>query len=297
MEVMDNSNGVGGSGAIVVVESAQQKLSSAFMKVYVEWYENFYGKPFQFPVFNKRFFDVEKLWYEVEAHGGSAQVCLSKNWAEIGRKFDPPQYVTNLSTIVKGIYERYLLEYEQRQSPQTAMPTSSTRSTRKRKNPSAPSRSNSHNKQLRLLEGPSHAISPILYDPTIKEELEDDFEGGATTPSDPNSHHAGETVLEAQELQNEIVSQKNKLDMVVAFIDQMKVEQQNKINAVQTYNDMVLQALAKRISDQEEQLQSLKQENQQLQEQIQTALGGNKNEKQNQEEQEDKKEEIGRAHV
>eukprot|EP01024_Parvocaulis_polyphysoides_P025766 TRINITY_DN23402_c0_g2_i2.p1 TRINITY_DN23402_c0_g2~~TRINITY_DN23402_c0_g2_i2.p1 ORF type:complete len:184 (+),score=27.20 TRINITY_DN23402_c0_g2_i2:72-554(+) len=112
MEVMDNSNGVGGSGAIVVVESAQQKLSSAFMKVYVEWYENFYGKPFQFPVFNKRFFDVEKLWYEVEAHGGSAQVCLSKNWAEIGRKFDPPQYVTNLSTIVKGIYERYLLEYE-----------------------------------------------------------------------------------------------------------------------------------------------------------------------------------------
>eukprot|EP01025_Chloroclados_australasicus_P028721 TRINITY_DN2845_c0_g1_i1.p2 TRINITY_DN2845_c0_g1~~TRINITY_DN2845_c0_g1_i1.p2 ORF type:complete len:278 (-),score=32.39 TRINITY_DN2845_c0_g1_i1:286-1119(-) len=255
----------------VVEDGIQYKLNSAFMKPYVDWYENFYGKPFQFPVFNKRFFNVEKLWYEVEAQGGSAQVCLSKSWAEIGRKFDPPQYVTNLSTIIKGIYERYLLEYEQRLSPLTAMPTSSTRSTRKRRNPN--SRTSSQNKQLRLHDGPANLDSPRIENLALKEEIDDDYDGGASTPPDPLSPSSedamGGAILDVHILRNEIESQKNKLEMVVAFIDQMKAEQQNKINAVQTYNDMVLQALAKRISSLEEQLQAVQDENQALRDKLQ----------------------------
>eukprot|EP01023_Acetabularia_acetabulum_P047156 TRINITY_DN4953_c0_g1_i7.p1 TRINITY_DN4953_c0_g1~~TRINITY_DN4953_c0_g1_i7.p1 ORF type:complete len:332 (-),score=90.39 TRINITY_DN4953_c0_g1_i7:346-1341(-) len=92
---------------------------------------------------------------------------------------------------------------------------------------------------------------------------------GTVAPSSEDGGVGGGGIIDPHVLRTEIESQKSKLEMVVAFIDQMKAEQQNKINAVQTYNDMVLQALAKRISSQEEQLQAIKEENQNLRDKLQ----------------------------
>eukprot|EP01025_Chloroclados_australasicus_P009203 TRINITY_DN1353_c1_g1_i1.p2 TRINITY_DN1353_c1_g1~~TRINITY_DN1353_c1_g1_i1.p2 ORF type:complete len:273 (-),score=24.18 TRINITY_DN1353_c1_g1_i1:493-1311(-) len=102
--------------------SMRQQMQTPFMKEYVKWYESTNGKPFQFPLFNRQSFDIEKLWTLVRQYGGSSKVTLQKQWAEIGRKFDPPTYMTNLSTIVKNIYERFLLEYEKVHFASTAMP-------------------------------------------------------------------------------------------------------------------------------------------------------------------------------
>eukprot|EP01023_Acetabularia_acetabulum_P017367 TRINITY_DN18663_c2_g1_i1.p1 TRINITY_DN18663_c2_g1~~TRINITY_DN18663_c2_g1_i1.p1 ORF type:complete len:248 (-),score=31.36 TRINITY_DN18663_c2_g1_i1:349-1092(-) len=102
--------------------SMRQQLQTPFMKEYVKWYEATNSKPFQFPLFNRRSFDVEKLWTLVRQYGGSSKVTLQKQWAEIGRQFNPPQYMTNLSTIVKNIYERFLLDYEKIHYAPTAMP-------------------------------------------------------------------------------------------------------------------------------------------------------------------------------
>eukprot|EP01024_Parvocaulis_polyphysoides_P039153 TRINITY_DN3535_c0_g6_i1.p1 TRINITY_DN3535_c0_g6~~TRINITY_DN3535_c0_g6_i1.p1 ORF type:complete len:257 (-),score=19.69 TRINITY_DN3535_c0_g6_i1:171-941(-) len=118
--------------------SMRQQLQTPFMKDYVKWYEATNSKPFQFPLFNRRSFDVEKLWTLVRQYGGSSKVTLQKQWAEIGRQFSPPKYMTNLSTIVKNIYERYLLDYEKIHYALTAMPgpgsTRYPRRKRKRKN-------------------------------------------------------------------------------------------------------------------------------------------------------------------
>lgn len=72
--------------------------------------------------------DLKKLWELVYAHGGSNQVdlvvdhslktcvfkvCLKKRWASIGRCFNPPASMTNLSFHIKRIFERYLLPFEQ----------------------------------------------------------------------------------------------------------------------------------------------------------------------------------------
>eukprot|EP01023_Acetabularia_acetabulum_P046996 TRINITY_DN4920_c0_g2_i1.p1 TRINITY_DN4920_c0_g2~~TRINITY_DN4920_c0_g2_i1.p1 ORF type:complete len:412 (-),score=74.50 TRINITY_DN4920_c0_g2_i1:166-1401(-) len=105
-------------------DNMQELLYTHFMDKYRKWYQAKYDKPFQFPIFNRTYFDVERLWNEVMARGGSSQVCLSKSWAEIGRLFNPPKYMTNLSSIIRSIYERYLLPYEQEVSPHTAMPLS-----------------------------------------------------------------------------------------------------------------------------------------------------------------------------
>eukprot|EP01025_Chloroclados_australasicus_P069077 TRINITY_DN9684_c0_g1_i4.p1 TRINITY_DN9684_c0_g1~~TRINITY_DN9684_c0_g1_i4.p1 ORF type:complete len:410 (-),score=55.57 TRINITY_DN9684_c0_g1_i4:1371-2600(-) len=118
-------------------DNMQELLYTHFMDKYRKWYANKYDKPFQFPIFNRTYFDVEKLWNEVMSRGGSSQVCLSKSWAEIGRCFNPPKYMTNLSSIIRSIYERYLLPYELEVSPHTAMPMSNgtDKSRRRRRAP------------------------------------------------------------------------------------------------------------------------------------------------------------------
>eukprot|EP01024_Parvocaulis_polyphysoides_P065974 TRINITY_DN7719_c0_g2_i4.p1 TRINITY_DN7719_c0_g2~~TRINITY_DN7719_c0_g2_i4.p1 ORF type:complete len:419 (+),score=79.03 TRINITY_DN7719_c0_g2_i4:261-1517(+) len=118
-------------------DNMQELLYTHFMDKYRKWYQAKYDKPFQFPIFNRTYFDVERLWNEVMARGGSSQVCLSKSWAEIGRLFNPPKYMTNLSSIIRSIYERYLLPYEQEVSPHTAMPLSngSEKNRRRRRTP------------------------------------------------------------------------------------------------------------------------------------------------------------------
>eukprot|EP00210_Caulerpa_lentillifera_P001470 g1411.t1 len=65
--------------------------------------------------------DLKKLWELVSAHGGSNQVCLKKRWAYIGRCFNPPASMTNLSFHIKRIYEKFLLPFEQLHFPARAM--------------------------------------------------------------------------------------------------------------------------------------------------------------------------------
>eukprot|EP01026_Neomeris_dumetosa_P053805 TRINITY_DN4816_c0_g1_i4.p1 TRINITY_DN4816_c0_g1~~TRINITY_DN4816_c0_g1_i4.p1 ORF type:complete len:315 (-),score=56.51 TRINITY_DN4816_c0_g1_i4:346-1290(-) len=120
-------------------DNMQELLYTHFMDKYRKWYLAKYDKPFQFPIFNRTYFDVERLWNEVMARGGSSQVCLSKAWAEIGRQFNPPKYMTNLSSIIRSLYERFLLPYELEVSPHTAMPMSNgNEKTRRRRRPTTP---------------------------------------------------------------------------------------------------------------------------------------------------------------
>ena len=51
--------------------------------------------------------DLHLMWMAV------TQVCLKKRWASIGRCFNPPSSMTNLSFHIKRIFERYLLPFEQ----------------------------------------------------------------------------------------------------------------------------------------------------------------------------------------
>eukprot|EP01023_Acetabularia_acetabulum_P016725 TRINITY_DN18271_c1_g1_i2.p1 TRINITY_DN18271_c1_g1~~TRINITY_DN18271_c1_g1_i2.p1 ORF type:complete len:467 (+),score=85.87 TRINITY_DN18271_c1_g1_i2:221-1621(+) len=101
--------------------SIYQAAPSEFMVRYKFWYASYHGEQLRVPRFNKSDLDLEHLWDAVKCRGGSAQVCGNKQWAEIGRMFDPPASMTNLSFHIKRIYEKYLLAYEKTISPQTAM--------------------------------------------------------------------------------------------------------------------------------------------------------------------------------
>jgi len=64
------------------------------------------------PIFNHQEFDLAKLWHAVRELGGSEKVCQMKRWASIGRLFNPPASMTNLSFHMKRLWFKYLLDYE-----------------------------------------------------------------------------------------------------------------------------------------------------------------------------------------
>ncbi|GAB4820123.1 hypothetical protein N2152v2_007169 [Parachlorella kessleri] len=71
------------------------------------------GATLQVPRFNKRELDVEKLWLLAHVQGGGYDlVCQKKLWASVGRHFNPPKSMTNLSFHMKRLYERLLLPFE-----------------------------------------------------------------------------------------------------------------------------------------------------------------------------------------
>lgn len=91
---------------------------------FVEELRQFYesrGQHFKPPIFNRQEMDLRKLWHAVQERGGSAKVCQAKHWASVGRKFNPPRSMTNLSYHVKRIYARCLLPYERSICPDLAM--------------------------------------------------------------------------------------------------------------------------------------------------------------------------------
>ncbi|GMH34422.1 hypothetical protein BSKO_02256 [Bryopsis sp. KO-2023] len=79
------------------------------------------GEELKIPVFNKQEMDLEKLWGLVRSRGGSDRVCREKKWASIGRYFDPPRSMTNLSFHIKRIYDKCLLQLEKERYPSEAM--------------------------------------------------------------------------------------------------------------------------------------------------------------------------------
>eukprot|EP00210_Caulerpa_lentillifera_P007118 g6810.t1 len=92
----------------------------AFMDALREFHHS-QGEDLKAPIFNRKVMDLKKLWELVYAHGGSNQVCLKKRWASIGRCFNPPTSMTNLSFHIKRIYEKYLLPFEQLHFPARVM--------------------------------------------------------------------------------------------------------------------------------------------------------------------------------
>lgn len=93
-------------------------------ETFVEELRQFYesrGQHFKPPIFNRQEMDLRKLWHAVQERGGSAKVCQAKLWAAVGRKFNPPRSMTNLSYHVKRIYARCLLPYERSVCPDLAM--------------------------------------------------------------------------------------------------------------------------------------------------------------------------------
>eukprot|EP01026_Neomeris_dumetosa_P062006 TRINITY_DN58602_c1_g1_i1.p1 TRINITY_DN58602_c1_g1~~TRINITY_DN58602_c1_g1_i1.p1 ORF type:complete len:287 (-),score=20.23 TRINITY_DN58602_c1_g1_i1:213-1073(-) len=201
-------------------ETIQQKLNSPFMQKYVKWYEEKYMKPYQFPVFNKQYLDIERLWNEVQKAGGSAKVCLSKMWAQIGRTFQPPNYMTNLSTIMKSIFERYLLEYEQLNFPNIAMPLRITPKRRRKSNNS--SKNKSCSTAALSCEGASSGRSLS-------------FTSSMTTSM--NSLPGEESVEQL----------KAQLRELHRYIQSMKLEHQQKMLQIQQYNEMITQQMVDQI--------------------------------------------------
>eukprot|EP01025_Chloroclados_australasicus_P008426 TRINITY_DN1298_c0_g1_i3.p1 TRINITY_DN1298_c0_g1~~TRINITY_DN1298_c0_g1_i3.p1 ORF type:complete len:548 (-),score=85.85 TRINITY_DN1298_c0_g1_i3:3366-5009(-) len=106
----------GGSGS-----AAGFSLSTPFFQHYVTWYNNYYGEEFKVPRFNKQDLNLEHLWKCVKERGGSQQTTTNKQWSEIGRQFNPPKSMTNVSYHIRRLYEKYLLAYEKTVSPHTAM--------------------------------------------------------------------------------------------------------------------------------------------------------------------------------
>eukprot|EP01023_Acetabularia_acetabulum_P028981 TRINITY_DN2736_c0_g2_i6.p1 TRINITY_DN2736_c0_g2~~TRINITY_DN2736_c0_g2_i6.p1 ORF type:complete len:323 (+),score=40.05 TRINITY_DN2736_c0_g2_i6:182-1150(+) len=102
-------------------EKLSVQTSEDFMTDYREWYRKHFNEEFKIPKFNRKEFDVKGLWDVVMGYGGSLQVCREKAWAKIGREFNPPSTMTNLSFHIKRMYERYLLPYEQVKFPEGAM--------------------------------------------------------------------------------------------------------------------------------------------------------------------------------
>eukprot|EP01024_Parvocaulis_polyphysoides_P003745 TRINITY_DN1098_c0_g1_i1.p1 TRINITY_DN1098_c0_g1~~TRINITY_DN1098_c0_g1_i1.p1 ORF type:complete len:220 (+),score=21.67 TRINITY_DN1098_c0_g1_i1:102-761(+) len=156
------------------LKDARIKMQTPFMRQYISWYEQTNNKPFQFPVFNHEYFDVEQLWNLVRNGGGSAKITLQKQWAELGRQFNPPAYMTNLSTVIKSIFERYLLDYEQVNCPTGALPGPSSASVtaRKRKRNANKKVSSPRNKKINPLSKPASSSNQETGSLSLKEELE-----------------------------------------------------------------------------------------------------------------------------
>eukprot|EP01025_Chloroclados_australasicus_P052375 TRINITY_DN6102_c0_g2_i1.p1 TRINITY_DN6102_c0_g2~~TRINITY_DN6102_c0_g2_i1.p1 ORF type:complete len:218 (-),score=21.54 TRINITY_DN6102_c0_g2_i1:1002-1655(-) len=153
------------------LKDARIKMQTPFMRQYIRWYEETNNKPFQFPVFNHEYFDVEQLWLLVRGRGGSAKVTLQKQWAELGRKFNPPPYMTNLSTVIKSIYERYLLDYEQVNCPSGALPGPSSASCTGRKRRRSQAKQNSKS-QKSASERPASSSNQQGDQLNLKEQLD-----------------------------------------------------------------------------------------------------------------------------
>eukprot|EP00887_Chlorella_sp_A99_P007368 scaffold2.g7368.t1 len=81
------------------------------------------GVELQIPRFNRQALDVEKLWTLVSRQGGYDATTSGKLWATVGRAFNPPRSMTNLS-----LYERTLLAYERhQQGVEITLPTAAPR--------------------------------------------------------------------------------------------------------------------------------------------------------------------------
>eukprot|EP01026_Neomeris_dumetosa_P018051 TRINITY_DN1706_c0_g1_i1.p1 TRINITY_DN1706_c0_g1~~TRINITY_DN1706_c0_g1_i1.p1 ORF type:complete len:589 (+),score=105.26 TRINITY_DN1706_c0_g1_i1:241-2007(+) len=114
--------GGGTSTPNTVDDEEGQAEDTEFMREYKKWYKKHQQEDYKAPKFNKRDFSIERLWNVVRMYGGSQQVCREKAWAKIGRQFNPPKSMTNLSFHIKRLYERYLLAYEKEATPNNAMP-------------------------------------------------------------------------------------------------------------------------------------------------------------------------------
>eukprot|EP01023_Acetabularia_acetabulum_P006744 TRINITY_DN12834_c0_g2_i5.p1 TRINITY_DN12834_c0_g2~~TRINITY_DN12834_c0_g2_i5.p1 ORF type:complete len:337 (+),score=54.46 TRINITY_DN12834_c0_g2_i5:160-1170(+) len=112
----------GGTSTPNTVEDLPIQDDTPFMQDYKTWFKKHQQEDYRAPKFNKRDFSIERLWNVVMMYGGSQQVCREKAWAKIGRQFNPPKSMTNLSFHIKRLYERYLLAYEKEVSSNTAMP-------------------------------------------------------------------------------------------------------------------------------------------------------------------------------
>ncbi|KFM24564.1 hypothetical protein F751_2282 [Auxenochlorella protothecoides] len=64
-------------------------------------------------MFNRGVMDVYKLFRLVIAHGGFQKVSEGKLWARIGRAFNPPQSMTDLSYQTKKVYISKLSAFEE----------------------------------------------------------------------------------------------------------------------------------------------------------------------------------------
>ncbi|GAB4819164.1 hypothetical protein N2152v2_006210 [Parachlorella kessleri] len=91
-------------------------------------WENFQlqrGDDTKVPLFNKYEIDLFKLFKLVLKCGGADAVVASKRWAWIGRHFNPPPSMTDLSFQIKKIYNGKLLQFEEgRLQPGTYAATS-----------------------------------------------------------------------------------------------------------------------------------------------------------------------------
>ncbi|KAL4437509.1 hypothetical protein ABPG77_003490 [Micractinium sp. CCAP 211/92] len=65
------------------------------------------------PLFHRATMDLFKLFRTVYKLGGHDEVVRQKGWARVGRMFNPPSSMTDLSFQTKRIYATKLLEFEQ----------------------------------------------------------------------------------------------------------------------------------------------------------------------------------------
>ncbi|KAL4452081.1 hypothetical protein ABPG75_007743 [Micractinium tetrahymenae] len=94
------------SSGKLVVRSREQ-----FMRVWKRFMlsRNLDASP---PLFHRAAMDVFKLFRAVYKQGGHDEVVRQKGWARIGRMFNPPSSMTDLSFQTKKIYATKLLEFE-----------------------------------------------------------------------------------------------------------------------------------------------------------------------------------------
>lgn len=99
-----------------------RSVDPEFINELSKWYRS-RRETLKIPIFNHSEFDLAKLWHAVRDHGGSEKVCQMKRWAAIGRLFNPPPSMTNLSFHMKRLWSKYLLDYEREMFSSGAMLT------------------------------------------------------------------------------------------------------------------------------------------------------------------------------
>lgn len=68
---------------------------------------------FKFPVIERRPVDLHRMYYCVQRRGGFETVCRRKLWAQIGREMGyTGKIISSLSTTLKHIYQKSLLEFD-----------------------------------------------------------------------------------------------------------------------------------------------------------------------------------------